>query len=178
MSSNAVSPVASGQTYDDTTCVLADRYGNIILYFSGNTQVSTSAQGLVATSVIGSPPPAQGVYNFSDNSTAVTATAGNYPPYISPTAVTSGQSTLTTNIFAYRLGHTNLYSGSSPAASGSATGPLASGEVPVVVPYLLWSAGPDGQFGPQVGSGGYTTGEDDDVVYPDQLLSVPAGKTP
>ena len=174
MTSNTVSPVASGATFDDTTCVLADRNGNIILYFPGNTTVSASAKALVGTWPIGTPPPPQAVYNFNDNSTKVTVGALIYPPYIAATSTTTGQSTLTTNIFAYRLGHTNLYAGSS-TASGSATGPLANGEVPVVVPYLLWSAGPDGQFGPQVSSS-YTTGEDDDVVYPDQLLSVPAGK--
>jgi prepilin-type N-terminal cleavage/methylation domain-containing protein len=171
MSSNAVTSVPIGVTSDDATCVLADRYGNIILYYPANTTVSPRKTGLVNQWTIGTPP--QAVYNFSDNSTTVSAAGGNYPPYIAPTSpVSVGQSTLTTKCFAYRLGHTTAF-------SSSPSGPIPAGEVPVVVPYVLWSAGPDGQFGPQVDpSSGLTTGEDDDVVYPDQLLSIPAGQKP
>lgn len=168
--------------YDDTTCVLADRYGNIILYFPGNTNLNPrtggaggTPPGLLGSWAIGTTPPAgsNAVYNYNDNSTPVTAGSVSYPPYITPISTNTinvGQSTLTPKVMAYRLGHTS-------ALSGTATGPVAASEVPVIVPYLLWSAGPDGQFGPQVNTSGLTTGEDDDVVYPpDQLLDFPTGQ--
>lgn len=183
---NSVTPVPSGQAPDDTTCVLADRYGNIILYFPGNSNVSPISNtssggtppGLVGSWTIGNTSPPNsitnyGVYNYQDNSTQVIAGGLTYPPYISAT-INVGQSTLTPKLMAYRLGHTS-------ATTAMPNGPAVAGEVPVVVPYLLWSAGPDGQFGPQVTAGTIpvTTGEDDDVVYPaDQLLDVPAGQTP
>lgn len=167
---NTVFPVPTGQSYDDTTCVLADRYGNIILYFPANTQVSPTKTGLVNSWNIGVTPPLA-VYNYSDNSTTANAQAGTYPPYLTPNGVNLGQSTLTLKAFAYRLGRTSAF-------TTNPNGPVNGSEVPVVVPYLLWSAGPDGQFGPQVDTNGVTTGEDDDVVYPDQLLSIPAGQKP
>lgn len=169
--SNQVNPFVASATnpWDDMQTVIADYYGNVILYFPANLSVSPQTD-FVDSYKIGTLPP-MAVYNFKDNSTP----AGPVPAYLPATAI-QDQSTLTAKVFAYRLGHLSAF-------SGTGTGPIAAGETPIVVPYLLWSAGPDGQFGPQLstnkGKTLVTTGQDDDVVYPpDQLLTIPAGQQP
>ena len=151
---------SSSRPWDDTQLVLADRYGNAILYFPANLSASPSLS-FVNTYTPGSPPTVPSVYNYGDNL---------QPTGILPTTKTTGLSELTGKMFAYRLGN----------VSAGSTGPwkIKPGETAVVAPYLLWSAGPDGQFGPLLNSSGKTSGEDDDIVYPDQLLAIPAMQAP
>jgi type II secretory pathway pseudopilin PulG len=79
---------------------------------------------------------------------------------------------LTSKVFAYRLGDPG-------------TGTIVPA---TTAPYILWSAGPDGAFGPQTAltndpvtgvSDGlqHATGQDDDVTYP-ELNQVPVGFVP
>jgi prepilin-type N-terminal cleavage/methylation domain-containing protein len=156
---NAVTSFAqtSSTPWDDTKMVLADRYGNAILYFPANTAAAPKL-AFVGNYTPGSPTAPLPVYNYGDN-----AQPGGI---LSATSVQPGVCALTKRMFAYRLGNTSM------------TGTINGVEIPVVTPYLLWSAGPDGQFGPRLNSNNTTSGEDDDVVYPDQLLTIPAMQTP
>lgn len=150
-------PTASAP-WDDTQMVLADRYGNVILYWPAKMSIAPTA-GFVGTYPIGTASGAASsyTYDYADNSTYLTQSAG--------------LSELTGKMFAYRLGNIS-------AASGGPWTIKPPGETAVVTPYLLWSAGPDGQFGPSLNSSSTTSGEDDDIVYPDQLLTIPAMQTP
>jgi hypothetical protein len=155
--SNAVTSFTqtSSSKWDDTKMVLADRYGNAILYFPANT-AAAPASAFIGNYTPGSPTSPLPVYNYGDNATYL--------------AKATGISQLTGKMFAYRLG--NLSAGS------AAPWTIKAGETAVVTPYLLWSAGPDGQFGPPLNSSNTTSGEDDDIVYPDQVLAIPAMQTP
>jgi prepilin-type N-terminal cleavage/methylation domain-containing protein len=153
-----VNAVPASTTYDDTQTVLADRYGNVILYFPANVAASPTL-ALVGNYTPGSPPAPLPVYNYGDNSAYLTQSAG--------------LSELTGKMFAYRLGNVSATSGGPWKIP-----PPTAAETAVVTPYLLWSAGPDGQFGPSLNSSSTTSGEDDDIVYPDQLLTIPAMQTP
>lgn len=152
---------------DDSNTVLADAEGNVILYFPGNKAVSPSAKALVDMQPIGwvapnstNPPIPLAVYNYNDNGTIL-----NDPN--TPRAIT-----LTPKMMAYKLGNVS--------AANAGPWKTASGETPIVSPYLLWSAGVDGVLGPRaLVSGGslITTGDDDDVTYP-ETNSVPANLNP
>jgi type II secretory pathway pseudopilin PulG len=151
--SNIVNAPANANAFDDTKDVFADRYGNVILYYPANLSVVPTTK-FVGAYTIGTVPP-QATYNYNDNS-------------IYTGSMKQGTTELSQKVFEYRLGNISM------------TGTAASTETPILVPYLLWCAGPDGQFGPQLGpSGGsmVTTPTDDDVIYPDQVGASPAGIT-
>lgn len=93
--------------------------------------------------------------------------AAGYYHYTDSNTITG---TLTQKVFQYRLGDSNL----------PTNGVIDPGEVPILTPYILWSAGPDGAYGPQTDTStapARTTGQDDDVTYP-VLNPVPAGLDP
>lgn len=155
--SGIVTPIPSGTAINDATTVLADRYGHVILYFPGRTSVSPSTGGqLVGAYGIGTTPPTPSVYNFNDNA-----------PYL-PTP-SQGVNELSQKMFAYKMGNVSTSMVSKPT------------DTPIKVPYILWCAGPDGIFGPQATTTSgkqVTTGEDDDVIFPDLALMVPAKQLP
>jgi prepilin-type N-terminal cleavage/methylation domain-containing protein len=157
----AVNTLPGNRPYDDTQTVLADRYGNVILYFPANTAAAPT-KAFIGNYTPGSPTSPLPVYNYGDNAQPT----GVLLPTLPSPPVPPGTPTLTKRMFAYRLGNTSM------------TGTINGGEIPVVVPYLLWSAGPDGQFGPPLNSSNTTSGEDDDIVYPDQVLAIPAMQKP
>ncbi|HEY2584343.1 MAG TPA: prepilin-type N-terminal cleavage/methylation domain-containing protein [Tepidisphaeraceae bacterium] len=145
----AVNLIPNGQPSDDSQTVIADSQGNAILYFPGNTSVSLS--GGSSGMLMGLPPrgaPVSAQMQFVYNFN------DNMPPL-----TTSAQPTcsLTPKIFTIQLG----------GSSGT----------PVIQPFLLLSAGHDGQFGPPV-ENGLTIGDSDDVAYPDQLNPVPLSTAP
>lgn len=149
--SNRVMPVPSTTPFDDTNTVIADRNGNVILYWP----VKPAKQSLfISQNAIGSnPAPASiGNINYTDNAFYLTSPNGNFT------------NDLTFRLFAYRLGNHAM------------TGTLKAGETAILPPYLLWSPGPDGNFGPPV-QGGVTRGGDDDVSNV-QLDDIPPGTTP
>lgn len=130
-----VTPVKSPTIYSDTATAIGDYYSNVILYFPANKSVSPTTAYL-GNYTPGTTPP-QAMYNFKDNSALFTA-----------------GSTLSQVIMAHRLGDIN----NNYVIDGS--------EVPATVaPYILWSAGPDGKFGPALDTAGNVV-LDDDVTYP------------
>jgi prepilin-type N-terminal cleavage/methylation domain-containing protein len=142
---------------DDSNTMIADSAGNAILYFPGNSQVrpqAPSTASLVTQAKIGTQPSPTTlfVYNYNDNSSD-----GN--PVLGPLTGTtlSPMCSLTPNLLAMQLGD--------------------KGPSPLIVPYLLLSAGHDGRFGPSI-SNGTAMGDDDDVAYPDQLNPIVEGTTP
>lgn len=149
---NLVLAPTSGTTYDDTKTLIGDYYDHVILYFPANLSVPPTT-AYVKSYTPGTVPP-QATYNFSENS------AFNAKPNY-----------LTQKVFAYRVGaHKNP--GGNPAIITATDTAVATG------PYILWSPGPDGVFGPQIDPTFNTaTGEDDDVTYP-ELDPVPKGFTP
>ena len=149
--SNQVVPVPSTTPFDNTNTVIADRNGNVILYWP----VNPAKQSLfISQNVIGSNPPftSVGSINYTDNAFFLTPPKGNFA------------NDLTFRLFAYRLGNHAM------------TGTLKAGETAILPPYLLWSPGPDGNFGPPVQKG-VTFGTDDDVTNV-PLDDIPIGTKP
>jgi len=113
--------------YDDTQDVLADRTGHIILYFpaSRGVQVNNSNPGSLVSAYNSGTLPASSVFNYQDNSAFI-----NYAP--------PAGDWLSMKIMQYRL---NILASDK---GGLVANPQST---PIVGPYLLWSAGPDGFFG-------------------------------
>lgn len=151
-------------TFDDAVDVLADGLGNPILYwpsypqFKGNGNASGSW-------AVGSTPTGGtfGLFNYQDNQQLLPYTGGTTNQLI-----LTSPNFLTQKVFATRLGSSD--------GSGKLNGTT---DVAISAPYLLWTAGPDGFFGPRVNSdsGGIATGDDDDVTNVD-LNAFPTGQAP
>ncbi|HEY2586886.1 MAG TPA: type II secretion system protein [Tepidisphaeraceae bacterium] len=148
----ALNLTPNGQPADNSQTMIADRNGNAILYFPGNSSVSVSTNvggaALMVQQMIGAPLAGAAqpfVYNYGDN----------IPPL--PGSTMSPGSSLTPKILTLQLG--------------------GSGGSPLIAPYFLLSAGHDGRFGPPTENGA-TIGDSDDVAYPDQLNSIPLGTMP
>jgi type II secretory pathway pseudopilin PulG len=151
---STVIPNTTGGPYSDDKTVIGDRYGNVILYFPASRSVPPTVAYVSNTTQIGVVPQ-KSTFNYLDNST-----------YLPAAPLTS--CSLTMMVMLYKLGDT------------SGNGKIDGSEAPVATtPYILWSAGPDGRFGPPVTTSApyTTTGPDDDVTYP-VLNDVPSGFAP
>lgn len=153
LSGNNVVAISNTTSYSDLNTVIGDIYGHVILYYPANLSVDPTKQYVGAYTIGTLPPTAR--FNYNDNNN-VTGGSGN---------------TLTQNSFKYRLGDHNE------------NGIIDNGEIPVVTsPYILWCAGPDGLFGPKTtansAGANVTSGDDDDVTFPENLDMLPAGMAP
>jgi prepilin-type N-terminal cleavage/methylation domain-containing protein len=124
---------------------IADSYGNPILYFAANpshpavtsntgtfgaggSYVGT-AQGVTPGNITPPTGPCQSLYNYSDNDTVALNTAAGGTPYIAAFS--------DIKVMEAMLGDYNM------------NGYIDNGETAAsTAPFLLWSAGPDGLYGP------------------------------
>lgn len=149
---NVVQP-NTGITKVDYDDVIADRDGSPILYFVANRAQSPAVSYVSNKDLIGTLP-ATCVFNFNDNA--------QYLPSGNAT-----QNTLTLKVMRYRLGDHNT------------DGMIGSGESLVTTsPYILWSAGPDGHFGPQVNDPSLNAGATAIGGHDDDVANVPLDEVP
>jgi len=150
-----VKPVTNGM-YDDMHTVIADRYGNVILYFVRNKAANTAtANGYFHYVPYPALPVNLPAYNLADADPGTGTVFSNYTfPANSPAAgmTITGEQNLQTQVPGFSLTFTGGAPPFTPAINYSPANISTA-------PYILWSSGPDGVFG--LSSDGTTS---DDVL--------------
>jgi type II secretion system protein G len=140
-----VTPWAPGAVIDDSKTVIADRNNNVILYYPRNlaAPTPTTMAKYVGPSKNYPPKSTDPVYDTTDFDQS------NFNPFVNLQLI---QSAIPGSAYL-------------PKIRAITTSPTLSPGEMINNPYLLWSAGPDGIFGPQLNTAkSMTTDQDDDVT--------------
>lgn len=123
----------SGGAYDNRSCRLGDRAGNVVFYFPRKLKAS-----IVDINTYLGPLSVKPAYVANDNDPGLAVVAPGHPP------VSIGGPTGSGNLWAIQQLQLRL-PGVVPDQNGNPTLPDPSQALRM--PYLLWDTGPDGRFG-------------------------------